>query len=81
PIEIFGYDSVAEPDADFEERLALFLPNPDNVYLLRAEAQTVFRGRRQLFLDAVAEQARTAVLVQTFAQRDGTPLFEVWRAP
>ncbi|MEZ4710814.1 MAG: hypothetical protein R3A44_26690 [Caldilineaceae bacterium] len=79
PIEIFGYAAVAAPDAEFDERLSLFLSNPDNVYLLHAEGQTVFQGRRQRFLEAAAKRARTAVLEQTFAQRDGTPLFELWR--
>ncbi len=79
PIEIFGYASVAEPDAGFAQRLELFLSNPDNVYVLHAPAQTVFAGRRKGFLAQAAARGLTPVLVREFAQRDGTPLFELWR--
>ncbi|MCC6454370.1 MAG: hypothetical protein IT328_05465 [Caldilineaceae bacterium] len=79
PREIFGYESPVAPDGDFTLRLGSFLGNPDNVYLLHAPEQTVFAGRREAFLAAVAEQGRTAALEETFTQRDGTPLFELWR--
>jgi hypothetical protein len=79
PIEIFGYASPAAPDADFASRLQSFLDNPDNVYLLHAPGNTVFAGRREAFLAAVAEQGQIATLEETFTQRDGTPLFELWR--
>jgi hypothetical protein len=79
PIEIFGYASPDAPDADFEARLALFLDNPDNVYLLHAPGQTVFGGRREVFMAAVAARGQVATLERTFAQRDGTPLYELWR--
>lgn len=80
PIEIFGYASPAAPDADFTARLAPFLDNPDNVYLLHATGSTVFEGRREAFLLAAAARDRPARLVRDFAQRDGTPLYEIWRA-
>jgi hypothetical protein len=79
PIEIFGYETVVEPDAGFAGRLTPFLDNPDNVYLLHAPEQTVFGGRRELFLAEASARGLEAVLEQKFAQRDGTPLFEVWR--
>jgi hypothetical protein len=79
PIEIFGYASLAAPDADFDARLAPFLDNPDNRYLLHAPNATVFAGRREAFLGAVAARGGAAVLEQQFAQRDGAPLYEIWR--
>ncbi len=79
PIEIFGYDSLAQPDANFALRLVPFLENPDNVYMLRAPAQTVFAGRRAVFLEQVQRLGRVAVLEQSFPQRDGVPLYELWR--
>ncbi|MEZ4662098.1 MAG: hypothetical protein R2911_31490 [Caldilineaceae bacterium] len=78
PIEIFGYASVAAPDAAFVERLALFWPT-QTMFICCARGQTVFQGRRQRFIEAAAKRGRRAVLEQTFAQRDGTPLFELWR--
>jgi len=79
PIEIFGYTSTVEPDAAFEERLQLFLDNPDNVYLLHAPNATVFAGRRERFLSLAQTMGLEPTLQQIFSQRDGTPLFELWR--
>ena len=79
PIEIFGYETLDQPDPAFAQRLGLFLANPDNVYLLHAPAFTVFQGRRQAFLDQAHLSGGTPVLEKTFFQRDGTPLFELWR--
>lgn len=79
PIEIFGYESPAAPDGAFEARLMPFLANPDNVYLLHAPEQTVFHGRREVFLALAQAAGREATQVEVFRQRDGTPLFEVWR--
>jgi hypothetical protein len=79
PIEIFGYASPAAPDDQFLARLAPFLANPDNRYLLHAPAATVFAGRREAFLAAVAALSGRAILEQQFAQRDGAPLYEIWR--
>jgi hypothetical protein len=79
PIEIFGYGSPAAPGPDFSAQLTPFLANPDNVYLLHAPEQTVFQGRRTAFLAEVEQSGQTATLVQSFLQRDGTPLYELWR--
>jgi hypothetical protein len=79
PIEIFGYASLAAPDEEFVRRLDLFLANPDNVYLLRAPGQTVFQGRREQFFAQVNALGKDAILAQTFVQRNGDPLFELWR--
>jgi hypothetical protein len=80
PIEIFGYASPAAPDAGFSTLLGSFLDNPDNRYLLHAPSATVFDGRREAFLQAVEMRGYQAVLEQQFGQRDGTPLYEIWRA-
>lgn len=81
PIEIFGYASPDAPDDQFEQRLAGFLENPDNVYLLHSEQATVFKGRRERFFAAAAAQGRTPVLERRFFQRDGTSLYEIWKVP
>jgi hypothetical protein len=79
PIEIFGYESPTAPDEGFDARLDGFLGNPDNVYLLHASGQTVFAGRREAFMTAVAARGQVATLERSFSQRDGTPLYELWR--
>ena len=79
PIEIFGYASPSAPDAGFNERLRPFLDNPDNVYLLHSAAATVFQGRADHFFAMARAQGRTPVLERRFVQRDGTPLYEIWK--
>ncbi len=79
PIEIFGYGSLEAPDPGFALRLGPFLSNPDNVYLLRAPGNQVFRGRREAFFDQVQLRGYRAERLQEFSQRDGTPLYELWR--
>jgi 4-amino-4-deoxy-L-arabinose transferase-like glycosyltransferase len=79
PIEIFGYASLDAPDDDFAVRLAPFLANPDNVYLLHSQGATIFQGRASAFFASVAAHNLTAVRQQVFTQRDGTPLYEIWK--
>ncbi len=79
PIEIFGYESPAAPDADFAERLAPYLARADAVFLLRAEGNEVFAGRRERFEAEAATLGAMPELVERFAQRDGVPLYELWR--
>jgi hypothetical protein len=79
PIELFGYGSPTAPDPDFTQRLALFLGNPNNVYLLHTPAATVFQGRREQFFDQIQQAGYQPHLENTFTQRDGTPLIELWR--
>ncbi len=79
PIELFGYTSPQEPDAQFADRLRPFLANPTNIYLFHAPGATVFQGRRAIFDQLVAEQQQAALLEVSFTQRDGTPLYELWR--
>lgn len=79
PIEIFGYADPAAPDAGFGARVASYMGREDAVFLLRAPGNEVFAGRRAVFEAEAARQGATPALVESFAQRDGTPLFEVWR--
>lgn len=79
PIELFGYASPAAPDPEFSQRLRLFLGNANNIYLLHTPAATVFHGRREQFFAAVEQAGLQPQLETTFAQRDGTPLVELWR--
>ncbi|RLT32224.1 MAG: hypothetical protein DWI57_18555 [Chloroflexi bacterium] len=79
PIELFGYASLAEPDPAFVTRIGPFLDNPDNIYLLHAPGQEIFRGRRAAFFAQAKQQRREPLLEQTFAQRDGVVLVELWR--
>lgn len=79
PIEIFGYTSPLAPDEAFAAQIASFLANPNNVYLLHSEQATVFKGRAEVFRSTAATLGLTPRLEQTFTQRDGAPLYEIWK--
>ncbi len=79
PLELFGYAALAAPDAHFAEVLTPLLDNPHNVYLLHAPGQTVFKGRREQLMAAATARGIRLVLAQTFAQRNGAPLYELWQ--
>jgi hypothetical protein len=79
PIEVFGYESLAAPADEFEARLAPFLENPDNRYLLHTPSSTVFAGRREAFLQTAQARGYHAAIEEQFGQRNGTPLYEIWR--
>ncbi|MCY3898421.1 MAG: hypothetical protein OXF86_07605 [Caldilineaceae bacterium] len=79
PVEVFGYSSLSEPDGAFIQRIEPFLQNVDNVYLLRAPGNELFRGRREAFERIVKERSGRLELEKVYAQQDGTPLYERWR--
>jgi hypothetical protein len=79
PIEVFGYSSLSEPDDAFFQRIEPFLGNADNVYLLRAPGNVLFRGRREIFERMVHERDGRLEREKVYTQKDGTPLYELWR--
>lgn len=79
PVEVFGYSSMSEPDGAFNQRIEPFLQNVDNVYLLRAPGNELFRGRREAFEQIVKNRDGRLELEKVYAQQDGTPLYERWR--
>ena len=79
PIEVFGYSSLSEPDDAFIQRIEPFLGNVDNVYLLRAPGNELFRGRREVFERTVNERDGRLEREQVYTQQDGTHLYELWR--
>lgn len=79
PIEVFGYSSLSEPDDAFFQRIEPFLGNADNVYLMRAPGNVIFQGRRELFERMVHERDGRLEREKVYTQKDGTPLYELWR--
>ncbi len=79
PIEVFGYGSLSEPDEAFGQRIEPFLENVDNVYLLRAQGNELFRGRREVLARMVSERGGRLEREKVYSQQDGTPLYERWR--
>lgn len=79
PVEVFGYSSLSEPDEAFIQRIGPFLQNADNVYLLRAPGNELFKGRREVFERIVNDRGGRLELEKVYAQQDGTLLYERWR--
>lgn len=78
PIEIFGYEPYAQPDAGFPDRVRPLLHQPGTVFLLHAPDRTNFPGRRE-GLEALA--AAEHIPLQTLAiirERSGASHTEIW---
>jgi hypothetical protein len=76
PIEIFGYEW--EPNEAFEERLEIFLPNPDNLYIFHSPGESVFH-RRQAFDRLVVEMDKVSRVEEVILDRSGKSIFVLVR--
>jgi hypothetical protein len=80
PIEVFGYDRMDAPDPDFTERVSPFLDDPRSLYVAHAPDAAVFRGRVEALATLAAERGLSLIEERRFSERNGTPLFIVYRA-
>jgi len=76
PIEIFGYEW--ESDEAFEERLAGFLPDSDNLYIFHSPGETIFH-RRQAFDRLVVETGKVSQVEKVVLDRSGKSIFVLVR--
>ncbi len=76
PVEIFGY--TPEPGGAFLELLNSMLQSPEKVYIFKIPEMTVFQ-RQQAFTDMIEKQQKKADLEYTARERDGTPIYLVYR--
>jgi hypothetical protein len=79
PVEIFGYESVDVPSADFGNRLRSSLQGSSDVYLFHVPEETVFAGRRELFDKVVVDAGLAARVEEVFYERSGRMLFVLTR--
>lgn len=80
PIEVFGYDRMDAPDPGFAERVSPFLDDSHSLYIAHAPDAAVFRGRVEALSALAAERGLSLVEERRFSERNGTPLFIVYRA-
>jgi len=71
PRELFGFDSLAEPDPEFGERLRPYLNDPHSLYILHAQGEEVYRGRSVAFNEAVAAAGKHSRILRVIYQRSG----------
>lgn len=76
PIEIFGYSR--QPDEGFGHRLYSLLADPDRLYVFHGPQATSF-PRYDAFLAMVNRLERSAVLEYTAAERNGAPVYLVYK--
>lgn len=80
PQEVFGYESLAEPDSNFIARVKPFLDNPDTLYLAHTPEDTVFRGRVETLQGLATEYGLHLQEEHMVAEKSGRPLFVIYRA-
>ena len=80
PAEVFGYETLAAPDAGYAERMNRLLDDPDNIYLAHAPEHTIFRERVNALADLAWNRGLTLREQGRFNERDGTPLIIMYRA-
>ncbi len=79
PLEVFGYENLAEPDAGFAARVEGFLSQPDTLYLAHTPEDTVFRGRVEALAAMAGERGLQLQEERVVAEKSGRPLFVVYR--
>ncbi len=79
PLEVFGYENLAAPDAGFAARVELFLSQPDALYLAHTPEDTVFRGRAEALAALAEERGLQLQEERVFAEKSGRPLLVVYR--
>lgn len=79
PLELFGYESLAEPDSGFAGRVEPFLSQPETLYLAHVPEDTVFRGRVEALRALAGDRGLQLQEERVFAEKSGRPLFVVYR--
>ena len=77
PEEIFDY--TQHPGPDFKAACKYYFRDPGRRYIFHAPEATAFAGHFQRFLEAAREAHKQVVLEASFYQRDGTPVFHIYR--
>ncbi|MEZ4771147.1 MAG: glycosyltransferase family 39 protein [Caldilineales bacterium] len=79
PLEVFGYEDIDVPDAGFAARVDPVLSDATRLYVLHADGDTVFRGRRAALEQLAAQRGLVLEEIATFSERSGRPVFIVLR--
>ncbi len=80
PLEVFGYESLEEPDEGFRERLRGLVREPGRYHLFHAPEETVYRGRLEAYQAVLEEERLEGRVVATVHDRSGRLIFVVGEA-
>ncbi len=78
PQEVFGFESLEEPDVGFRERLLLHLADPRTIYIFHSPEETIFQ-RWAPFQAFVAERGKEIRVEKVIPDRSGKKIFMVVR--
>ena len=78
PDEIFGFESVAEPDPGFQDRVPRYLADPEVVYVFHAPRWTIF-PRLEAFEGLVADAGGQTAQLAGIRDRSGEEIFLLLR--
>jgi hypothetical protein len=76
PQEVFGFESLEEPDIGFRERLLPHLADPRTIYIFRSPEETIFK-RWDYFQALVAEGGKGIQVEKVVTDRSGKKIFVV----
>lgn len=79
PVEVFGYEQLHEPDADFPERVRPFLEDTATLYVAHTPEDTIFQGRVEALGALAAERGMQIQEVGCVVERSLRPLFLIYR--
>jgi 4-amino-4-deoxy-L-arabinose transferase-like glycosyltransferase len=80
PVERFGFEDLDHPSPNFAPDLAAYLQDQDTYYLFHASAETVYKGRREVFEELVRQQGLVPDGKRIIYDRSARPLFVVMEA-
>lgn len=78
PQEVFGFESLEEPDVGFRERLLPHLADPGTLYIFHSPEETIFK-RWGPFEALVGERGKGLRVEKVFTDRSGKQIFVVVR--
>jgi len=80
PVEQFGFEYLDHPSPDFAADMAAYLEDQDTYYIFHAPAETVYRGRREIFEELVRQRGLVPDGKRIIYDRNARPLFVVMEA-
>jgi len=80
PLEVFGYESLEQPDEGFRERIRPLVREPGRYHLFHAPEETVYRGRLEAYQAVLEEEGLQGQVVAVVHDRSGRLIFVVGEA-
>ncbi|MBC7223349.1 MAG: hypothetical protein H5T59_03595, partial [Anaerolineae bacterium] len=80
PLEVFGYESLDRPDANFAARMRPLLHDPTRWHVFHTPEETIYQGRLEAYQTLLAEEGLEGQVVAAVHDPSGRMVFVVGRA-